>query len=89
VIPALDDRFLLTKAGAVAEAGGARILPAAATRPDWHNARARLMLDLNARLEALPSDAAREAMIESLARSVAAGRAIDTGQGAILAKATV
>jgi len=89
VIPALDDRFRLTKAGAVAEAGGARILPAAATRPDWHNARARLMLDLNARLEALPSDAAREAMIESLARSVATGRAIDTGQGAILAKAPV
>ena len=74
-IPDLDERFVLTKAGATAQPGDARILPSAAARPDWHNARARLILDLNARLEALPSDAAREAMIESLSRSVAAGRA--------------
>lgn len=81
LIPGLDDRYRLTKGGAVAEAGGARILPGQAARPDWHNARARLMIDLNARLEALPSDAAREAMLESLSRAVAAGRAIDVGQG--------
>jgi metallo-beta-lactamase family protein len=72
VIPALDQRFVLTKAGAAAEPGAARILPAAAARPDWHNARSRLMLDLNARLDALPSDVAREALLESLSRSVAA-----------------
>jgi metallo-beta-lactamase family protein len=81
MIPALDDRFRLTRSTATAQAGDARILPAAAARPDWHNARARLMIDLNARLDALPSDAAREALIESLSRSVATGRAIDAGQG--------
>jgi len=81
MIPALDDRYLLTRVGAAAQHGDARILPAAAARPDWHNARARLMIDLNARLDALPSDAAREALIESLSRSVAAGRTIDAGQG--------
>jgi len=82
VIPTLDERFQLTKAGAVAEPGGARIAPAAAARPDWHNARARLMLDLNARLDALPSDTAREALLESLAKSVTADHAIDLAQGA-------
>lgn len=81
VIPALDERFLLSKAGAAPEPGPARILPAAATRPDWHNARARLLLDLNARLEALPSDAAREALLESLSQSVAGEAAVDAGQG--------
>jgi len=76
-IPALDERFVLTKTGATAAVGAARIAPATVARPDWHNTRSRLMLDLNARLEALPSDAAREAMIESLSRYVAAGRAPD------------
>lgn len=80
-IPALDERYRLTRAGAAVQPGGARILPNAASRPDWHNARSKLVIDLNARLEALPSDAAREAMIESLARSLAAGPALDTGQG--------
>lgn len=75
VVPDLDARFGLTRDAAAAEGGTARLRAAAAGRPDWHNARSRLILDLNARLEALPSDAAREAMIESLARAVAAGRA--------------
>jgi metallo-beta-lactamase family protein len=87
VIPALDEGFRLTKAKSVAEPGRARILPAAAARPDWHNARARLMLDLNARLDALPSDAAREALLETLSRSVGAGRDFDVGQGAARARA--
>jgi len=77
VIPAIDDGFLLTKAGATAESGPARILPAAAARPDWHNARARLMLDINTRLDALPTDAAREALIEALSRSMAGPQAND------------
>ncbi|OHB27583.1 MAG: MBL fold metallo-hydrolase [Phenylobacterium sp. RIFCSPHIGHO2_01_FULL_69_31] len=88
-IPALDERFRLTKAGATAVAGKARILPAAAARPDWHNARARLLLDLNARLDALPDDAAREAMLAALARSVAAGAPVDVGQGGAPAPAAV
>src|SRR3989344_3620494 len=88
-IPALDERFRLTKGGAPAAAGKARILPAAAARPDWHNARARLLLDLNARLDALPDDAAREAMLAALARSVAAGAPVDVGQGGAPAPAAV
>lgn len=88
-IPALDERFRLTKAGATAVAGKARILPAAAARPDWHNARARLMLDLNARLDALPDDASREAMLAALSRSLAAGAPVDVGQGGDPASAAV
>jgi len=80
VVPGLDDRFILSKAGAAPEPGPARILPTAASRPDWHNARARLMLDLNARLDTLPSDAAREALLESLSRSVAQSPGVDAGQ---------
>ncbi|WP_421937509.1 MBL fold metallo-hydrolase RNA specificity domain-containing protein [Phenylobacterium sp.] len=79
VIPDLDERFILSKAGAAPSPGPARILPSAASRPDWHNARAQLMLDLNARLDALPSDAAREALLEGLARAVAR---VDVGQSA-------
>jgi metallo-beta-lactamase family protein len=89
VVPALDERFILSKAGAAAQLGGARILPASAARPDWHNARARLMIDLNAHLEALPSDAAREAMLERLSRTVTAGRAVDGRQCPARATASV
>lgn len=89
VIPGLDDRFLLSKAGAAAEPGPARILPSAASRPDWHNARARLMIDLNAHLEALPSDAAREAMLESLLRTVVADPPVDAGQSGSAFKTAV
>jgi metallo-beta-lactamase family protein len=55
VIPRLDEQFVLTKGAAAASPGPSRILPTAAARPDWHNARARLLLDLNARLDALPT----------------------------------
>ena len=88
-IPSLDERFRLSKAGAAAQPGGARIAAAAAARPDWHNARARLMIDLNARLESLPSDAAREAMLEGLSRSVHAGGKVDVRQGAVPVPAPV
>jgi metallo-beta-lactamase family protein len=70
VIPALDERFGLGRSTATVEPGSARILPESAARPDWHNARARLILDLNARLDALPDDAAREALIAALASTV-------------------
>jgi len=89
VIPALDERFVLTKAGAAAQPGEARILPSAAARPDWHNARARLMIDLNARLDALPSDAAREALLATLSRSLSASRGLDARQGAARTTAPV
>lgn len=81
VIPRLDERFILSQTGATPEAGPARLLPSAATRPDWHNARARLLLDLNARLDALPSDAAREALLASLAGQLAGQGGVDADQG--------
>ena len=81
VTPALDDSFRLTKAAAAPQsAAQARLAPGLAARPDWHNARSRLILDLNARLDALPSDEAREALLESLARAVAAATEVDAGQ---------
>ncbi len=89
VIPGLDERFILSKSGAAAEPGPARILPTAVSRPDWHNARARLLLDLNARLEALPNDAAREALLAALARSVSESAAVDAGQGGAAHEAAV
>ncbi|MBX3485853.1 MBL fold metallo-hydrolase RNA specificity domain-containing protein [Phenylobacterium sp.] len=88
-IPALDERFTLSRAAATPQPGPARILPAAASRPDWHNARARLLLDLNARLEALPDDAAREALLEGLSKAVARGPAVDAAQGAPAREAAV
>lgn len=69
--PVLDGRYDLS-ATAATESGepGGRRLPGAASGPDWHNARSRLMLDLNSRLEAMHDDAAREALIASLARAI-------------------
>lgn len=81
VAPALDGRYRLTAAGATPEYGAARIAPGAAVRPDWHNARARLIVDLNAQLEALPSDAAREALLDAMAASLKGGREVDLPQG--------
>jgi metallo-beta-lactamase family protein len=71
-VPALDDAFRLSRGGATLADGGRRLERAATSRPDWHNARAQLMLDLNAHLDALPSDAAREALLNRLAREVGA-----------------
>lgn len=72
-IPNLDETFELRRAAAAtAEPGRARIAPAAASRPDWHNARSALLLNLNAKLEALPDDAAREAMLLRMAQALAA-----------------
>jgi metallo-beta-lactamase family protein len=51
--------------GAAAKAR--RIAQAAVARPDWHNARARLLLQLDERLGAAKDDAAREALLAQLA----------------------
>lgn len=88
-IPALDDRYELTRTGAVAAESHGRIAPEAAARPDWHNARSRLLLDLAARLDALPTDAAREALIDSLLQRLAAEPAVDPRQGRATADAPV
>lgn len=67
VVPALDARFTLTRRAVTAEPGPARLLPGVAARPDWHNARARLLLDLDEALDRLEGDAEREALLARLA----------------------
>lgn len=73
IIPQLDQGFRLTASTVTPlEGPDGRLIPGAAARPDWHNARARLLEALNERLQALPSDADREALLADLAKSVAA-----------------
>jgi len=72
VIPALDSRFKLT--GVLVAAGPEsppRIAIEAAASLDWHNQRARLLMDLDDRLEGL-DDEAREALLRRLASLVGA-----------------
>jgi metallo-beta-lactamase family protein len=67
-LPALDQRFEL-RAGAAPRPlpGPSRLPPEAAALPaDWHNAYARLLLDLGRRLKGLPDDGARLALLERL-----------------------
>lgn len=73
VIPDLDGRFTLTRARAEPLASPARLAARAASAADWHNLRARLLLDLDARLERESSDEAREALLQRLATSLAVG----------------
>ncbi|HEY0600407.1 MBL fold metallo-hydrolase [Brevundimonas sp.] len=63
----LDQTYLLTRASAEPLPGNvARLAPGQATRPDWHNDRAALLVALNERLQALPSDEARARLIDRL-----------------------
>src|SRR4051794_29280901 len=52
LVPALDQGFSLTRAAAQATQQTPRLPAAAVSREDWHNLRARLLLDLDERLEA-------------------------------------
>lgn len=68
LLPALDDAFLL-RPGAMPERREARRRrpdPAAAGRPDWHNARAALLLSIESAIEGAPEGAAREALMARL-----------------------
>jgi metallo-beta-lactamase family protein len=70
--PAMDEGFDLTRTGAVAARPAARrIAPAAVAAPDWHNARARLLLELDQRLQACADDAERERLLAALAAALA------------------
>jgi metallo-beta-lactamase family protein len=81
IIPAIDDRFILTRASVRADQQGRRRLPSdAAGRLDWHNDRAAFLLRLNAALEQASDDKAREALIRRLADLL--GPAVDADQGA-------
>lgn len=65
-IPDLDSRYRLAGAAVESEPATARLSSELPARADWHNRRARLLLDLDARLEALPDDRAREALLRKL-----------------------
>jgi metallo-beta-lactamase family protein len=70
-LPAMDEGFVLRPGDADALGAAARrIRPEAAAAPDWHNARARLLLELNQRLEALPDDAARARLLADVAAAL-------------------
>jgi metallo-beta-lactamase family protein len=71
-IPQLDDRFDLM-AGTIQAPPERRLPPDAVDTPDWHNRYAALSLDLRRRLEALPDDTAREALLAQIRRALHAG----------------
>ncbi|MCE3290010.1 MAG: fold metallo-hydrolase, partial [Caulobacter sp.] len=84
VIPAIDDRFRLTRAAAESEQAGSRRLPSdQAARLDWHNDRAAFLLGLNAALEQAPDDKAREALLARMAGAL--GAVVDADQGSATA----
>lgn len=86
VAPEVDDTFALAHDHAEPSGGPpARIAPHVAAALDWHNARARFVMTLNEALEAAPDDAAREAIITRLSRSLA----VDQDQGAAAAPAAL
>jgi metallo-beta-lactamase family protein len=69
--PSMDQCFVVTKNGAEPlEGQPIRLTPTAASRADWHNARARFLMELNQALETAPDDAAREALMAALTRSL-------------------
>ncbi len=71
VVPALDARFSLGRVATVEQpAGASRIAAGAATALDWHNARAALLGDINAKLEEAADDGARMRLLQRLARAL-------------------
>ena len=75
--PLLDDVYDLTPAGARVRtpAPARRLAPELVGRMDWHNERSRLLLDISARLEAAPDDAARAEIVQRLRRAIAPAEA--------------
>ncbi|HEX5379929.1 MAG TPA: MBL fold metallo-hydrolase [Phenylobacterium sp.] len=77
-IPVMDASYKLRRAQVeLTEERTPRLGPHVATALDWHNARAQLLIDLDARLSAAPDDAAREALLADLSRTLA----VDMPQG--------
>jgi len=65
--PELDARYTLAPDGArEIEAMQPRLVPTEVSRLDWHNARARLLIDINAALEAAHDNTAREDILRWL-----------------------
>ncbi|MEX2629718.1 MAG: MBL fold metallo-hydrolase [Tistlia sp.] len=74
IVPRLDERVELVASGRVRlRPDQARAAPRATEALDWHNDYADLLLTLGDRLQALPDDAAREALLHDLKRRTAAG----------------
>ncbi len=72
IIPKLDEEVELAASGKVRlVAEAARAEPEKIADLDWHNAYAGLLVELSERLQALPDDAAREALLRDLQRRVA------------------
>jgi metallo-beta-lactamase family protein len=73
----MDDSFALTRAQAAqATRATRRIEVNAVAAPDWHNARAHLLLELDERLRAAPGDAARERLLAALQADLASDEAV-------------
>lgn len=69
--PSIDQSFRLRPTGAEAIATAVtRAAPAVPTSLDWHNARAALLGELDAELEAAPDDAARSELLDAIRRLV-------------------
>jgi metallo-beta-lactamase family protein len=72
IAPALDDRFELdVDTAPVRHDQPKRLTEAAAAAPsDWHNAYARLLLDMGEKLKAMDDDKARAALLAELRRTL-------------------
>jgi len=70
--PSIDEAFTLRAHRAEALPAARRAAPVNPADLDWHNARAAMLGELDARLEAAPDDTARAGLIEALRRVVAA-----------------
>jgi metallo-beta-lactamase family protein len=68
-LPQLDDGFDLM-AATIHAPKERRLPPEAVGRHDWHNTYAALVLDLRRRLDALPDDNARAALLAHIQNSL-------------------
>jgi len=64
--PEIDDSYRLTGSACETSEAAKRLAPGAAVDLDWHNARSRLLLDLDEALEAADDDRARAAILARL-----------------------
>jgi metallo-beta-lactamase family protein len=69
-LPEIDDSFRLAGSGCETLTVPRRVPPGAAVDLDWHNARARLLLDLDEALEAAADDEARATLLRRLQAAV-------------------
>lgn len=74
IIPQLDEVFDLTAARPTAAGTHLpRLPPEALTRPDWHNERSRLILDINMTLERTGDEKKRRRLLERLRHALEDG----------------